>query len=60
MDPLFTAATNKPIVPAPGEYDGGDFDGMVIENLPRAYLPTTNATWLPGRKHGSPRWEAND
>jgi hypothetical protein len=27
--PLGTAATNKPIVPAPGDYDGGEIGGMM-------------------------------
>jgi hypothetical protein len=29
LGPLGTAATNKPIVPAPGDYDGGEIDGMI-------------------------------
>jgi hypothetical protein len=28
--PLGTAATNRPIVPAPSEYDDGEFRGMMI------------------------------
>jgi hypothetical protein len=27
--PLDTAATNRPIVPAPGEYDDGEIGGMI-------------------------------
>jgi hypothetical protein len=27
--PLRTAATNRPIVPAPGDYDDGEIDGMI-------------------------------
>jgi hypothetical protein len=27
--PLGTAATNRPIVPAPGDYDDGEVDGMI-------------------------------
>jgi hypothetical protein len=30
LGPLGTAATNGPIVPAPGEYDVGEIGGMVI------------------------------
>jgi hypothetical protein len=26
---LCTAATNRPIVPAPGDYDGGEIGGMI-------------------------------
>jgi hypothetical protein len=30
LGPLGTAATDWPIVPAPGDYDDGDFGGMEI------------------------------
>jgi hypothetical protein len=30
MGPLGTAATNRPIVRAPGDYDDGEIDGMMI------------------------------
>jgi hypothetical protein len=30
LGPLGTAATNKPIVPAPGDYDDGGIGGMMI------------------------------
>jgi hypothetical protein len=30
MGPLGTAATNRPIVPAPGNYDDGEIGGMMI------------------------------
>jgi hypothetical protein len=29
LDPLGTAATNRPIVPAPGVYDDGEIGGMI-------------------------------
>jgi hypothetical protein len=29
LSPLGTAATNRPIVPAPGDYDDGEIDGMI-------------------------------
>jgi hypothetical protein len=29
LDPLGTAATNRPIVPAPGDYDDGEIRGMI-------------------------------
>jgi hypothetical protein len=29
LGPLGTAATNKPIVPAPGDYDDGEIGGMI-------------------------------
>jgi hypothetical protein len=30
LGPLGTAATNRPIVPVPGDYDDGEFGGMMI------------------------------
>jgi hypothetical protein len=30
LGPLGTAATNMPIVPAPGDYDDGEIGGMMI------------------------------
>jgi hypothetical protein len=30
LGPLATAATNRPIVPAPGDYDDGEIGGMMI------------------------------
>jgi hypothetical protein len=30
LGPLGTAATNRPIVPAPGDYDDGEIGGMMI------------------------------
>jgi hypothetical protein len=30
LGPLGTAATNRPIVPAPGDYDDGQIGGMMI------------------------------
>jgi hypothetical protein len=43
LGPLGTAATNRPIVPAPGDYDDGEIGEMMIgrgnqafgENLPQ-------------------------
>jgi hypothetical protein len=29
LGPLDIAASNRPIVPAPGDYDDGDIDGMI-------------------------------
>jgi hypothetical protein len=29
LSPLSTAATNRPIVPAPGDYDDGELCGMI-------------------------------
>jgi hypothetical protein len=35
---LGTAATNRPIVPAPGDYEGGEFGGMMIGKGNRSTL----------------------
>jgi hypothetical protein len=52
LGPLGTVATNWPIVPAPGDYDG-EFGGMMIgrgnrstleKTFPSAALSTTNPT----------------
>jgi hypothetical protein len=64
---LGTAATNRPIVPARGEYDDGEIGGMIgrgnrstyLENTcPNAPLSTTNPTCCPvgnpGRRSGKP------
>jgi hypothetical protein len=67
LGPLGTAATNRPIVPAPGNYDGES--GKMIgrgnrstrrKPCPNAVLSTTNPHMLPGSEPGPPRWEAND
>jgi hypothetical protein len=63
LGPLGTAATNRPIVPAPGGYDDGEIGGMIDKGnrstrkktLPSAVLSTTNFICLPGRKPGPPR-----
>jgi hypothetical protein len=53
MGPLGTSATEWPIVPAPGDYDDGEFGGMKIgrgkpkyseKTCTSATLPTTNPT----------------
>jgi hypothetical protein len=38
MGPLGTSATKWPIVPAPGDYDDGDFGGMNIGRGNRSTL----------------------
>jgi hypothetical protein len=69
VSPLGTAATCRPIMPAPGDYDDIEISGMMIgrgnrstrrKPAPFAALSTTNPTSLPGREPGPPRWEAND
>jgi hypothetical protein len=66
LGPLGTAATNRPIVPAPGDYDDGEIGGMIGRGnwstrrkpAPVPLLPTTNPTCCPdanpGRRGGKP------
>jgi hypothetical protein len=68
LGPLDTAATSRPIVPAPGVYDDGEFGGMIgrgnrstwRENLPQCRFVHRKPHMLPGREPGLPRWEASD
>jgi hypothetical protein len=67
LGPLGTSATEWPIVPAPGDYDDGEFGGMKIgretevlgENLPqghivhhKSYFPDPGSN--PARRDGKP------
>jgi hypothetical protein len=66
LGPLGTTATNRPIVPAPGDYDDGEIGGLMIggetevleKTCPSAALSTTNPTCCPytnpGRRGGKP------
>jgi hypothetical protein len=66
LGPLDTAATNRPIVSAPGDYDDGEIGGMIGRGnrttrrkpSPSAALSTTNPTCCPdanpGRRGGKP------
>jgi hypothetical protein len=68
LGPLGTSATEWPIVPAPGDYDNGDFlwnedwqgkPKCSEKTCPSAILSTTNSTWQdpglnPGRRGGKP------
>jgi hypothetical protein len=57
------AATDRPIVPASGDYDDGEIGGMMIgretevlgENVPSAALSTTNPTCCPDANPGRQR-----
>jgi hypothetical protein len=68
LGPLGTAATNKPIVPAPGDYDDGEISGMMIgrgnrstrrKPAPVPLCPPQTPHTLP-RREPVPRWEASD
>jgi hypothetical protein len=69
LGPLYTSATEWPIVPAPGDYVDGESGGMNIgretevlgENLPqRHFVHHKSYLTRPGFEHGPPRWEASD
>jgi hypothetical protein len=63
LGPLGTAATNRPIVPAPDDYEDGEIGGMIGkvlgENLPQCRFVQHKPHMLPGREPGPPRWEAS-
>jgi hypothetical protein len=67
LGPLGTAATNKPHVPAPGDYDDGEIDRMIGrgtevlgENLLQCRFVHHKRHMLAGREPEPPRWEASD
>jgi hypothetical protein len=69
LGPLSTMATNRPIVPAPGDYDDGEIGEMMTgkgnrstqrKPAPVLLCPPQTPHALPGRESGPPRWEASD
>jgi hypothetical protein len=69
MDSLGTAASLKPILPAPGDYDDGEIGGMIGrgkktevlgENQPQCRIVHHKPHMLAGSVPGLPRWEASD
>jgi hypothetical protein len=67
LGPLGTAVTNRPTVPAPGDYDDGETGKMIGrgtevlgENLPQRRFVHHKPHMLPAREPGPPRWEASD
>jgi hypothetical protein len=66
LGPIGTAATNRPIVQVPGDYDDGEIYGMIIGtgNLSTRRKPAQcrfdhhKPHMLPGREPGPPLWEA--
>jgi hypothetical protein len=67
MGPLGTAATNRPIVPAPGEYDNVKIGGMIRRGkrstrrkLSQCRFVHQKPHLLPGREPEFPRWETRD
>jgi hypothetical protein len=67
LGPLGNAATNRPIVSAPGDYDDGEIGGMMAgetevlrKNLPQCRFVYHKPHMLPGHEPGPPQWEASD
>jgi hypothetical protein len=70
LGPLGTAATNRPIVFTPGDYDDREFGGIMIgmgnrstrekKPAPVPLCPPETPHDLPGREPGPPRWEGSD
>jgi hypothetical protein len=69
MGPLGTSTTNWPTVIALGDYEDGEFGGMMIgkgnRSIRRNPAPVPLcapqiAHVLTGREPGPPRWEASD
>jgi hypothetical protein len=55
LGPLGTAATNRPIVPAPGDYDDGEIGGMMIGggNRSTRRKPPLLPLWPPQIPHAA-------
>jgi hypothetical protein len=47
LGPLGNAATNRPIVPAPGDYNDGEIDGMIGRGNRRARRKNNPAPLCP-------------
>jgi hypothetical protein len=67
LGPLGIAVTNRPIVPAPGDYDAGEISRMIGretevlgENLPQCLYVHHKRLMLTGREPGPLLWEASD
>jgi hypothetical protein len=69
LGPLGTSATIWPTVPAPGDYEDGEFCGMMIGRVNRStrrkptpvpLCPPQIPHDLTGCEPGPPRWEASN
>jgi hypothetical protein len=69
MSPLGTSATEWPIVPAPGDYDDGEFGGMKIgrgnrstrrKSAPGHFVHHKSHLIKPGFEPGPQWWETSD
>jgi hypothetical protein len=56
LGPLGTAATNRPIVPTPGDYDDGEIGGMMIDRGTRSTRrkPAPEPLCPPQNPHACP------
>jgi hypothetical protein len=69
LGPLGTAATNRPSMPTPGDYNDREIGGVMIGKGNRStrrkatrvpLCPPQTPHALPGREPGPPRCEASD
>jgi hypothetical protein len=67
MGPFATTITNRPIVPAPGDYDAGEISGMMIGRgdrstwrKPALLCPPQTPTCCPDANLGRRGGEASD
>jgi hypothetical protein len=67
LGPLCTAGTNRPIEPAPGDYDDGEFGGMIGRGNRSTWgkpapvpLCPPQTHMLPGCEPTPPQWETSD
>jgi hypothetical protein len=69
LGPLGIRATNRPVVPASGDYGDGEIGGMMIgrgngstlrKHAPVPLCPPQTLHALPGCKPRPPQWEASD
>jgi hypothetical protein len=67
LGPLGTGATNRPIMPALGDYDDGEIGGIfdrgnrsTRRNLPPCCFVHHKPHMLPGHKPRPPWWEASN
>jgi hypothetical protein len=69
LGPLGIAATDRPIVPVPGDFDDAETGGMMTgrgnrstrrKPAPVPLCPPQTPYALPGSEPGPPRWEASD
>jgi hypothetical protein len=67
LGPLGTTDINRPIVPAPGDYDDGKIGGVIGRGTRSNRRKPAHCRFvhhkiniLPRREPGPPRWEASD